>query len=80
MGDLVHEWCSDWYSADYYENSQAKNPAGPASGKRRASRGGSWRHGIKVTRCAARSHIPPDRTFTDYGFRVSLTIEGGDSI
>jgi formylglycine-generating enzyme required for sulfatase activity len=70
MGDLVHVWCSDWYAADYYHRSPSHDPQGPAAGKRRASRGGSWRHRIKVTRCAARSSLPPDRTFTDYGFRV----------
>jgi hypothetical protein len=26
-----------------------------------------------VTRCAARSSLPPDRMFTDYGFRVALS-------
>jgi formylglycine-generating enzyme len=73
MGDLVHVWCGDWYAADYYRKSAAHDPQGPASGVRRASRGGSWRHRMKVTRCAARSSLPPDRTFTDYGFRVALS-------
>jgi formylglycine-generating enzyme len=71
MGDLVHTWCSDWYAADYYWRSPPYDPQGPATGVRRASRGGAWRHRIKVTRCAARSSLPPDRTFTDYGFRVA---------
>jgi formylglycine-generating enzyme len=73
MGDLVHVWCSDWYAADYYRISPPRDPQGPSTGMRRASRGGSWRHRIKVTRCAARSSLPPDRTFTDYGFRVVLS-------
>jgi len=67
----VHEWCSDWYRADYYGVSPERNPAGPDSGNRRASRGGSWRHHIKVSRCAARSSIPPDFRYADYGFRVA---------
>jgi formylglycine-generating enzyme required for sulfatase activity len=71
MGDLVHEWCSDWYVADYYADGPVTNPRGPDDGVRRASRGGSWRHAIKVTRCAARSSILPDRQLTDYGFRVA---------
>jgi formylglycine-generating enzyme required for sulfatase activity len=74
MGDLVHVWCSDWYAADYFRWSPPRDPQGPARGVRRASRGGSWRHRIKVTRCAARSSLPPDRTFTDYGFRVALSV------
>jgi formylglycine-generating enzyme required for sulfatase activity len=71
IGDNVHEWCSDWYAADYYAVSPERNPQGPESGARRASRGGSWRHHIKVTRCAARSSIPPQFQYADYGFRVA---------
>lgn len=67
----VHEWCSDWYKTDYYAISPERNPHGPETGDRRASRGGSWRHHIKVTRCAARSSIPPGFQYADYGFRVA---------
>jgi len=70
----VHEWCSDWYQADYYAASPQRNPAGPDAGSRRASRGGSWRHHIKVSRCAARSSIPPDFHYADYGFRVACDL------
>jgi sulfatase modifying factor 1 len=67
----VHEWCSDWFGADYYGSSPERNPGGPETGERRASRGGSWRHHIKVTRCAARSSIPPQFKYADYGFRIA---------
>ncbi len=67
----VHEWCSDWYEASYYAVSPERNPGGPNQGTRRASRGGSWRHHVKVSRCAARSSIPPDFRYADYGFRVA---------
>ena len=67
----VHEWCSDWYSNDYYSVSPERNPRGPDSGTRRASRGGSWRHQVKMSRCAARSSIPPDFRYMDYGFRIA---------
>jgi formylglycine-generating enzyme required for sulfatase activity len=72
MGDLVHEWCNDWYDSDYYRVSPDRNPEGPEQAARKASRGGAWRHQIKVARCAARSAIPPDRRYTDYGFRVAV--------
>ena len=67
----VHEWCSDWFRADYYAVSPERNPQGPEAGSRRVSRGGSWRHQITVTRCAARSSIPPTFKYTDYGFRIA---------
>jgi len=67
----VHEWCSDWYAQDYYAESPPENPQGPASGLRRASRGGAWRHHIKIARCAARSSLPPEFRYADYGFRVA---------
>jgi formylglycine-generating enzyme len=51
----VHEWCSDW----------------DVEGVRRASRGGSWRHHVKISRCAARSSLPPEQRYADYGFRVA---------
>jgi formylglycine-generating enzyme required for sulfatase activity len=71
LGDNVHEWCADWYAAGYYAVSPERNPQGPSSASRRASRGGSWRHHIKVTRTAARSSIPPEFKYADYGFRVA---------
>jgi iron(II)-dependent oxidoreductase len=70
LGENVHEWCADWFDPDYYAVSPAIDPRGPAEGKRRASRGGSWRHDVKVTRCAARSSIPPHMRYADYGFRL----------
>ena len=72
----VHEWCSDWYQPDYYAHSPSRNPLGPEQGERRASRGGSWRHHIKVSRCAARSSIPPQFQYADYGFRVACDLRG----
>lgn len=67
----VHEWCSDWFEAGYYAVSAERNPRGPESGKRRASRGGSWRHHIKASCCHTRSSIPPEFRYADYGFRVA---------
>ena len=74
MGDNVHEWCADWYDPAYYCFSPERNPQGPAEGSRRASRGGSWRHHVKVSRNAARSSIPPEFQYADYGFRVACSL------
>ncbi|MSQ30765.1 MAG: hypothetical protein EXR64_01895 [Dehalococcoidia bacterium] len=76
MSDNVHEWCSDWYAADGYAREVnaggqlVDDPQGPPEGVRRASRGGSWRHRIKVARIAARSSLAPERRYNDYGLRV----------
>jgi sulfatase modifying factor 1 len=72
--DNVHEWCSDWYDPDYYALSPERNPRGPEPTKRKSSRGGSWRHQIKVARCSARSSIPPEFQYADYGFRVACDL------
>jgi formylglycine-generating enzyme required for sulfatase activity len=73
IGFNIHEWCSDWYDAGYYAVSPEDDPTGPPSGERKASRGGAWRHAVKVCRCSARSSIPPDYRYNDYGFRVALS-------
>lgn len=71
MAEGVHEWCSDFYDPSYYNRSPKSNPQGPAMGERRVSRGGSWRHRIKFSRCAARSSINPSYQYSDYGFRLA---------
>jgi formylglycine-generating enzyme required for sulfatase activity len=73
MSENVHEWCADWYNYKYYSHSPDRNPRGPAFGQRRVSRGGSWRHRIQYSRCAARSSLPPDFHYSDYGFRIAAT-------
>ena len=71
IGANVHEWCADWFAAEYYRASPERNPQGPEQGQRRSSRGGSWRHQIKVSRCAGRASIPPEFQYADYGFRIA---------
>jgi formylglycine-generating enzyme required for sulfatase activity len=67
----VHEWCHDWYGERFYAVSPERNPTGPSGGNRRASRGGSWRHAVTLSRSAARSRLDPSLRYTDYGFRVA---------
>jgi len=78
IGDNVHEWCSDWYDPNYYAISPVRNPQGPEESPmrpaRKSSRGGSWRHHIKVARCSARSSIPPEFQYADYGFRLASNL------
>jgi formylglycine-generating enzyme required for sulfatase activity len=60
MGTIVHEWCSD--------RREGGRPGAPL---RRASRGGSWRHRIRWSSPSARSSLPPEYRYSDYGFRVA---------
>lgn len=70
MADNLHEWCSDWYDPAYYASSPGYDPRGPVAGRRRASRGGSWRHMVKFNRLSSRSSLDPSYRYNDYGFRI----------
>ena len=70
----IHEWCSDWHSKTFYAESPQRNPVGPHIGKRRASRGGSWRHTYTINRVSARSRLDPSFRYTDYGFRIARDV------
>lgn len=74
MSAGVHEWCADFYDPLYYQLSPYRNPPGPTTGRRRVARGGSWRHHIRFARCAARSSIPPEMQYSDFGFRCAATV------
>ena len=66
----VWEWCADWYQEDYYKNSPASNPTGPATGSDRVIRGGSWfTQESEDFRCATRAHIAPEQHNYFTGFR-----------
>jgi formylglycine-generating enzyme required for sulfatase activity len=72
----VWEWCSDWFSPDYYSLSPLENPRGPEEGNRRVLRGGSYLcHDSYCNRYrnSARSSNTPDSSMGNAGFRtVSL--------
>lgn len=70
----VHEWCLDDYDPGFYVRSGERNPCCRQDTGRKASRGGSWRHHIKIARCSARSSIPKSFEYADYGFRL---VQGG---
>jgi formylglycine-generating enzyme required for sulfatase activity len=71
LAGVVHEWCLDWYAADAYAGGPDRNPTGPATGTRRVSRGGAWRHQDPWSPVAHRSSLPPHLGHSDYGLRVA---------
>ncbi|HUE01304.1 MAG TPA: formylglycine-generating enzyme family protein [Bryobacteraceae bacterium] len=69
----VAEWVSDWYGRDYYAESPAADPAGPATGSYRVFRGGSWLDPAKYCRVTARNFEFPVNRMHNVGFRVVRT-------
>ncbi|MCF6174142.1 MAG: formylglycine-generating enzyme family protein [Victivallaceae bacterium] len=70
----VLEWCNDNYSKDYYAISPIEDPRGPATGKKKVLRGGSWASRGKYCRNAARKSDNPTTAdicqgYDTYGFR-----------
>ena len=71
MSGNVEEWCSDWYGADYYENSPETNPKGPRYGSDRVLRGGSWGSVPQACRAGFRNFLTPSFCSYFIGFRLA---------
>ncbi len=70
----VWEWCADWYGEGYYRDSPLRDPPGPATGRFRVLRGGSWRNGGDRCRAAYRNALAPHQRDAATGFRVVLVM------
>ena len=54
MAGNVAEWVSDWFDPQYYAYGTSYNPDGPAVGREKVFRGGSWNEDPEVARSAGR--------------------------
>jgi formylglycine-generating enzyme required for sulfatase activity len=72
MHGNVYEWCQDCYGE--YPPTPLKDPGGPASGKGRVVRGGSWFSSAKTCRSASRLHMLSDYKAPFIGFRVARVV------
>ena len=70
MSGNVWEWVSDWYGKDYYRHSPTNDPKGPATGRNRVNRGGSWNLNAYYLRSANRNFYSPDYRDYNLGFRL----------
>jgi len=70
----VWEWVNDWYDENYYHNTPAQDPTGPATGELHARRGGSWAVIPLVVRVSDRSGVGAGGRFNLGGFRCASSI------
>ena len=73
MSGNLWEWCSDWYSSDYYSTSPQFNPTGPATGSYRVLRGGSWVSDAAYCRVASRDDDSPSGRYGNGGCRLAFS-------
>lgn len=70
MSGNVYEWCQDFHDENYYSNSPASNPTGPAKGSRVVSRGGCFGMNAGGLRSAYRDDCDPGFCSDTHGVRL----------
>jgi len=71
MAGSMSEWTADWFHREYYKESPAENPKGPATGTYRIIRGGAWSdQGRRIT-VFFRNWVRPGQRQPNIGFRCA---------
>ena len=75
MAGNAAEWVNDWFGIDYYATMPDRNPSGPATGRYKVVRGGSWKSEPALLRTATRGGASPDRRAATIGFRCARSAQ-----
>jgi formylglycine-generating enzyme required for sulfatase activity len=70
MEGNLREWCSDFYSGDYYAHSPTDDPQGPESGSSHVVRGGAFFTPPSGQSASNRTAVRPEVRRYSIGFRV----------
>jgi formylglycine-generating enzyme required for sulfatase activity len=75
MAGNAAEWVEDWFGIDYYATMPDRNPHGPANGRYKVVRGGSWKSAPALLRTATRSGASPNQRAATIGFRCARSVQ-----
>ena len=70
----AREWVADWWSTTYYAERVRENPKGPATGTRRAQRGGGFFQPQRGVTATIRYHHEPQFRLYFLGFRCAADV------
>ena len=74
MSGNVYEWCSDWYSEEYFSKGQMINPYNSTPSSCKVNRGGGWPNDEPNLLVFYRHHDSPTAVYNFLGFRICRTV------